>query len=71
MKKGGESKQKDLHEEDAFYEKKFDELNLNLLSEKDISNAIKAKTTLPRKESLNILAIFKHHNWEKFSLILH
>ena len=70
VEKRWESKQKDLHEEDAFYEKKFDELNLNLLSEKDISNAIKAKkTTLPRKESLNILAIFKHHNWEKFSLI--
>lgn len=70
IEKRWESKQKDLHEEDSFYEKKFDELNLNLLSEEDISNAIKAKkTTLPRKESLNILAIFKHHNWEKFSLI--
>jgi hypothetical protein len=64
------SKQDALHEEDGFYKKKFDELNLKLLSEENIFNAIKAKkATLPRKESLNILAVFKHHNWEKFSLI--
>ena len=70
VEKRWKSKQKALHEEDGFYEKKFDELNLNLLSEEDISIAIKAKkATLPKKESFNILALFKHHNWEKFSLI--
>ena len=64
------SKQNALHNEDVFYKKKFDDLNLKLLSDEDISNALKAKkANLPKKESLNILAIFKHHNWEKFSLI--
>ena len=70
VEKRWKTKQDALHEEDGFYEKKFDELNLKLLSEEDIFNVIKAKkVTLPRKESLNILAVFKHHNWEKFSLI--
>ena len=70
VEKRWKSKQDTLNEEDGFYKKKFDELNLKLLSEEDIFNVIKAKkVTLPRKESLNILAVFKHHNWEKFSLI--
>ena len=64
------SKHKALLSEDVFYKKKFDELNLSYPTNKDISSSLKAKNiSLHRNESLKILAIFKHHNWENFSLI--
>lgn len=70
VEKRWESKRKALLQEDAYYDKRFDELDLKYLSAEDISRKLKAKNiSIPRKDALNILAVFKHHNWEKFSLI--
>ena len=69
-KKRWESKRKALLKEDTFYEKKFDEHNIRYLTAEDVLRKLKEKNiSIPRKDELNILVIFKHHNWEKFSLI--
>ena len=70
-KKRWENKRKSLLLEDEFYEEKFNYLQANQMIEDNITKRLrKLNYIFPKnKRKLSILAIFRHYNWEKFSLI--
>jgi spore maturation protein CgeB len=70
-KKRWENKRKSLLLEDEFYEEKFNYLQANQMVDDDITKRLrKLNYIFPKnKKKLCILAIFRHYNWEEFSLI--
>ena len=52
-----------------FFIKKFDELNLTYPTKKIFPMLLRRKKFLCIEMKLTKILIFKHHNWEKFSLI--
>lgn len=65
------NKRKSLLLEDEFYQGKLDHLQSNQMVENDLTRRLKKLNFIfPRnKKKLSILAIFRHYNWEKYSLI--